>query len=165
MKDIHLEKGMHCVDCHFKQDNHGNSKLYGEPRAAVEIDCIDCHGTVAGPATLTTSGPASTGTDLSGLSTPCGQPRFTSRRGKITQRSMVDENVEWEVPQVVDAVTPGNPKYSETARLAKTMQTDGIDLGRRGRRPHQAGPRQQQDELLRLPLRVDDELLRLPPLA
>ena len=36
---------MHCVDCHFKQDNHGNGKLYGEPRAAVEIDCVDCHGT------------------------------------------------------------------------------------------------------------------------
>ena len=37
---------MHCVDCHFAQDIHGNGKLYGEPRAAVEIDCIDCHGTV-----------------------------------------------------------------------------------------------------------------------
>jgi hypothetical protein len=129
LKDIHLEKGMHCVDCHFKQDNHGNTKLYTEPRASVEIDCIDCHGTISGPASLTTSGPASTGTDLSGLSTPWGQPRFTSRRGKITQRSMVDENVEWEVPQVVDAVTPGNPKYSEAARLAKTIQMDGSTWG------------------------------------
>ncbi len=129
MKDIHLEKGMHCVDCHFKQDVHGNSKLYGEPRAAVEIDCIDCHGTVAGPANLTTSGPASSAMDLTSLSTPWGQPRFTSRRGKITQRSMVDENVEWEVPQVVDAVTPGNPRYSEKARLAKTMQMDGSTWG------------------------------------
>jgi hypothetical protein len=129
LKDIHLEKGMHCVDCHFKQDNHGNTKLYTEPRASVEIDCIDCHGTITGPANLTTSGPASTGTDLSGLSTPWGQPRFTSRRGKITQRSMVDESVEWEVPQVVDAITPGNPRYSEAARLAKTMQMDGSTWG------------------------------------
>ena len=37
LKDIHLERGMQCVDCHFKQDNHGNGKLYGEPRNAVEI--------------------------------------------------------------------------------------------------------------------------------
>ena len=44
--DIHLEKGMHCVDCHFEQDMHGNGKLYGEVRAAIEIECIDCHGTV-----------------------------------------------------------------------------------------------------------------------
>ncbi len=42
--DIHLEKGMHCVDCHFAQDAHGNGKLYGEARAAIEIHCIDCHG-------------------------------------------------------------------------------------------------------------------------
>ncbi len=129
LQDIHLQKGMHCVDCHFKQDVHGNGKLYGEPRAAVEIDCIDCHGTISGPATLITSGPASAGADLTALSTPWGAPRFTSRRGKVTQRSMVDEAVQWEVPQVVDAVTPGNPRYSEAARLAKTMQLDGSTWG------------------------------------
>ncbi len=44
MMDVHLEKGMHCVDCHFIQDVHGNTKLYGEVRAAIEITCIDCHG-------------------------------------------------------------------------------------------------------------------------
>lgn len=42
LKDIHLEKGMQCVDCHFDSDSHGNGKLYGETRNAVEIDCIDC---------------------------------------------------------------------------------------------------------------------------
>ncbi len=40
LADIHLEKGMQCADCHFAQDNHGNGKIYGEPRAAVEIDCV-----------------------------------------------------------------------------------------------------------------------------
>ena len=45
LMDIHLEKGMHCIDCHFNQDNHGNTKLYGEVRAAIEIQCTDCHGT------------------------------------------------------------------------------------------------------------------------
>ncbi|HYY93716.1 MAG TPA: hypothetical protein VE713_04295, partial [Pyrinomonadaceae bacterium] len=56
LKDIHLEKGMHCVDCHFQQDAHGNGVLYNEPRAAIEIDCVDCHGTVKEPASLTASG-------------------------------------------------------------------------------------------------------------
>ncbi|MFN2455976.1 MAG: hypothetical protein ABR577_17350 [Pyrinomonadaceae bacterium] len=58
LKDIHLEKGMHCADCHFSQDTHGNGNLYNEPRAAIEIGCIDCHGTIQKRATLMTSGPA-----------------------------------------------------------------------------------------------------------
>ena len=37
--------GMHCVDCHFGQDAHGNGHIYGEVAAAIEIDCADCHGT------------------------------------------------------------------------------------------------------------------------
>jgi hypothetical protein len=44
LKDIHLERGMHCVDCHFSQDNHGDGNLYGETRNAVMVECIDCHG-------------------------------------------------------------------------------------------------------------------------
>jgi hypothetical protein len=58
LKDIHLEKGMHCVDCHFCEDSHGDGNLYNEPRAAVEITCIDCHGSIRQKATLMTSGPA-----------------------------------------------------------------------------------------------------------
>jgi hypothetical protein len=45
LKDVHLEKGMQCADCHFEQDEHGDGHLYGETRNAVAIDCIDCHGT------------------------------------------------------------------------------------------------------------------------
>ena len=33
LKDIHEEKGMHCVDCHFKQDNHGDANPEGLQRA------------------------------------------------------------------------------------------------------------------------------------
>lgn len=44
LKDIHLEKGMHCVDCHFAQDMHGDGNLYAETRAAVMVECVDCHG-------------------------------------------------------------------------------------------------------------------------
>jgi len=56
LQDIHLEKGMHCADCHFQQDSHGTGILYNEPRAAVEVGCIDCHGTVQAKANGITSG-------------------------------------------------------------------------------------------------------------
>lgn len=58
LNDIHLEKGMHCVDCHFRQDAHGDGNLYNEPRAAIEITCEDCHGSIRSRANLFTSGPA-----------------------------------------------------------------------------------------------------------
>lgn len=56
LADIHLEKGMSCVDCHFRQDSHGSGYLYNEPRAAVEIGCVDCHGTIKAKANGITSG-------------------------------------------------------------------------------------------------------------
>lgn len=56
LQDIHLEKGMHCVDCHFRQDSHGTGILYSEPRAAVEIGCVDCHGSIKAKANAITSG-------------------------------------------------------------------------------------------------------------
>jgi len=58
MEDIHQAKGMHCADCHVSSDVHGNGNLYNEPRAAIQIDCIDCHGAIDKPATLVASGPA-----------------------------------------------------------------------------------------------------------
>ena len=58
MEDIHQAKGMHCADCHVSSDVHGNGNLYNEARAAIQIDCIDCHGTITEPATLKVSGPA-----------------------------------------------------------------------------------------------------------
>ena len=131
LKDIHLEKGMHCIDCHFQQDNHGNGNLYGETRNAVEVDCVDCHGTIEQKATLRTSSFAAPqgGTNLDMLRTPEGQRRFFWRGGKLYQRAMLDESKTWEVVQVVDTITPGNEHYSEKSRLAKTIQTDGSTWG------------------------------------
>ncbi len=131
LKDIHLEKGMHCTDCHFSQDAHGNGKLYGETRNAVEIDCRDCHGTIGQKATLKTSAAAAPkgGNDLSTLSTPFGQRRFVWQGDTLIQRSMVEQGKQWEVPQTIDSITPGHPRYSERSRLAKTMRTDGATWG------------------------------------
>jgi len=128
LRDIHLEKGMHCEDCHFAQDNHGNGNLYGETRNAVEVDCIDCHGTVSQKATLRTSAAAAPpgGTDMSLLRTPAGQRRFYWQDGKLYQRPMVDpDRTPWEVVQVLDTITPGNPHFSEKSRVAKTLLKDG----------------------------------------
>jgi len=131
LKDIHLEKGMHCVDCHFEQDSHGNGKLYGETRNAIEIDCVDCHGTIQQKAPLTTSGTAAPtgGTNLAGLRTPWQERRFYWKDERLFQRSMLEKDKEWEVVQVRDTITPGNSHYSEKSRLAKTIQQDGQTWG------------------------------------
>ena len=131
LTDIHLQKGMHCVDCHFQQDSHGNGRLYGETRNAVEVDCTDCHGSIQAHATLKTSGPAKPegGTDLRLLRTPWGDQRFYWKEGRLFQRSMLDQNQQWEVIQVLDSVTPGNPNYNEKARFAKTVRIDGKTWG------------------------------------
>jgi len=131
LRDIHLDKGLHCIDCHFEQDSHGDGHLYGEARAAVEIDCIDCHGSISARANLKTSNSAAPagGTDLSRLRTPSGKRRFEWVGGRLVQRSMVDPAKEWTVSQVVDSITPGSYNYNEKARLAKTIERDGVTWG------------------------------------
>ena len=147
--DIHLEKGMHCVDCHFIQDAHGNTKLYGEVRAAIEIQCIDCHGTPARRASLMTSGPAADtsaaesgkdGRDLSALRTPFKQRRFERRGNAIIQRSMVEPDLAWEVTQVADTIDPKSPHYNQRPHLAKTVRFEG-NADRLGRHPRAARSR------------------------
>ena len=124
LKDIHLEKGMHCSDCHFSQDEHGNGQLYGEYGDAIEIECKDCHGDVNGYSNLKTSGPSAPpgGTDLRSGTTPFGQRRFLWREGKLIQRSMLNRDMEWDVVQVKDTITPGHPRYNEQSRYAKTIR-------------------------------------------
>ncbi|MBM3458077.1 MAG: hypothetical protein FJX77_06050, partial [Armatimonadetes bacterium] len=113
LKDIHLEKGMHCVDCHFTQDNHGTGKIYAEPRAATEITCQDCHGTVTerprffkkgDVEAAETLGPAGGGNKLSAynsvkfpeLGDASDMPRWYEKEdGSLWQRSAVElEEVE-----------------------------------------------------------------------
>ncbi len=123
LTSIHLDLGMHCVDCHFSQDGHGNGHIYGEVAAAIEIDCADCHGTADKYPTLFTSGPAASpgGRDLKLLRTQDGRSRFEWREGKLYQRSALDANKEWEMALVKDSVTAGHPKYNEKAARAKLM--------------------------------------------
>ncbi len=132
LMDIHLEKGMHCIDCHFIQDNHGNTRLQQEVRAAVEIGCVDCHGTVEKVATLRTSGPAaytsdpdpSKGRNLAALRTPWGKRRFEWRGQELWQNSMVEKDLAWRVVQVKDTIDPrdDNPDYNKKSALSKTVR-------------------------------------------
>ncbi len=121
LTSIHLDRGFHCVDCHFAQDMHGNGHIYGEVAAAVEIDCADCHGTADKYPTLRTSGPAARpgGLDLALLRTQDGRRRFEWVGGKLLQRSALDAGLEWEMTLTKDTVTPGHPRYNEKAARAK----------------------------------------------
>lgn len=143
LMDIHTERGMHCVDCHFYQDGHGDTKLYGEVRAAIEIQCVDCHGDATEnliskvdsqlrrglAAQLPTSGPASGDqpTNLLALRTAFGEPRFEIRRvpGRkpvLIQRSNVEKGLEWVVTQTAETIDPQSDSYNPRSHIAKTVQ-------------------------------------------
>jgi hypothetical protein len=136
LRDIHMEKGMHCVDCHFVQDGHGNNRLHQEVRAGTEIGCIDCHGNSSEYTTLRTSGPASytsdpdgRGRNLAALRTPFGQPRFEVEelpggKKRFIQRSAVEKDVKWEIVQTKDTVDKTHPRYNQKSDLAKTVRME-----------------------------------------
>ena len=126
MSSVHVDVGMHCVDCHFSQDNHGNGWIHGEVAAAVEVGCKDCHGTAMEYPNLFTSGPAALdgGADLTVMRTPDGRRRFEWVGGSLYQRSMMDPNLEWRMSLVKDTVTPASPDYNAKAARAKLMSND-----------------------------------------
>lgn len=43
--EVHLDKGMECIDCHTSIDLHGDGNIYTSLQYQVEIRCSDCHGT------------------------------------------------------------------------------------------------------------------------
>ncbi|MEW6732517.1 MAG: multiheme c-type cytochrome [Acidobacteriota bacterium] len=143
MRDIHLDKGMHCADCHFRNDSHGNGNLYGSPRDAIELDCVDCHGTIYQKANLITSGPAAgqgrfngkvinkNGFNIANIRTPFGKKLFEvdKKTDDIYQNSMVTKGLRWKVVQTINTITPGHADYDEQSRLAKTMRRDGKTWG------------------------------------
>ena len=156
--DVHLERGMHCADCHFGQDSHGNTKLYGEVRAAIEITCEDCHGSATQRADLVTSGPAAPpgGHNLATLRTPFGKPRFEQRfergRERIYQNSVVEPDLSWEVVQTADTIDPASDHYNVRSHMAKTVGFGPDGKLTWGGKPGecQLGPSAKPDELHRL---------------
>ncbi|HET6669520.1 MAG TPA: hypothetical protein VFH15_04735 [Pyrinomonadaceae bacterium] len=108
LNDIHLEKGMHCVDCHFRQDSHGDGNLYNEPRAAIEIGCVDCHGSIRQRATLLTSGPAAP--------VPAAQAGRTPTAGRnLTRGFTVRDETGAKIP-VFQRITRDRKKKDESGK-------------------------------------------------
>jgi hypothetical protein len=121
---------------------HGNNRLQMEVRAAVEIQCVDCHGSYTDYARLRTSGPAAYtsnpdapdpkdpkfGRDMTALRTPSGKPRFERRGGRVYQNSMVEPNLTWEVVQTRDTLDPNHKHYNAKSAIAKTVRYDKNDL-------------------------------------
>jgi hypothetical protein len=146
LKDVHAERGMHCVDCHFEQDVHGDTHLYSEYQASLQIQCQDCHGTTTDIATMRFSGPAAKlgingqkqniSTKLrddSIVKTPWGEKRFERKRDEngrlqLWQRSMLHPGLKWKVSQVKYSVEKAadNEDYNEKAAYAKLqLMSDG----------------------------------------
>jgi hypothetical protein len=135
LKDEHLAHGMQCADCHFDVDVHGNGLLYGEPRAATTIECIDCHGTIQKRPPLVTSGNGGiwTGTNIAGVDLRANNtaygPRFFWQGNKLFQRSSMAPDLIWEVPQTIDTIDPTSSHYNAKSAYAKTIGRDGKTWG------------------------------------
>ena len=125
LNDIHLARGMQCVDCHFETDAHGNGKLYGEARAATTIECIDCHGTVEKRPTLVTSGNGGK-IDLNQSAAPWG-PRFVWEGKKLYQYSTMSPGVRWEIPQTMDTVDPTSSHYNAKSAPTPKRSSDAME--------------------------------------
>ena len=103
LMDVHFERGMQCIDCHFLQDVHGDGHVYSTNWDHIEIECEDCHGATA-RATLVTSGPNG-GNDLTRAHDASGVPYFHVSNGRVIQRSRVTPGLQWVVPQTIDRAT------------------------------------------------------------
>lgn len=124
--DIHFERGMHCIDCHFLQDVHGDGHVYSTNWDHIEVECEDCHGTATKRATLLTSGPNGNN-DLRKSVNDNLQPFFEDNGGQIIQRSRVTDGLSWVVPQTVEQQSPyakeaHSPSMNPTAHVAEARQ-------------------------------------------
>jgi len=98
--DIHYQKGMECIDCHTKQDLHGDGNIYSKRWQAVEIKCADCHGTAQAYGNLKSSW----GNNLKNLQ---------KKNQSVILTSKMDSR-ERKVPQVKDVLAQG----SQLAKVA-----------------------------------------------
>lgn len=105
--DVHFEAGMHCIDCHNEVDVHGDGHLYNDTKCAVTVRCEDCHGDARSSAQVEGSAQAiRQESDMIVLDT------------KVTGLAL-------EVPQVIDSITMGHPRYSDAAAQSMGISANG----------------------------------------
>ncbi|MEO8699086.1 MAG: hypothetical protein ABI867_03550 [Kofleriaceae bacterium] len=119
--DVHFQVGMHCIDCHFLQDVHGDGNVYSTNWDAIEIECEDCHG-AANKTNFITSGPNG-GNDLRKAKNEDLEPFFEERNGNVIQRSRVTRGLSWIVPQTKD-INASN-SYAREAHLPQHVGEPG----------------------------------------
>lgn len=102
--DVHHQKGMHCVDCHTRNDVMGDGFLYRRMEDQVEIECESCHGTADAYATGTTR----KGTKLA---------HIEKREDGWWLKGRVDGKLH-RLKQARDVVRPGSADYNSAAAIA-----------------------------------------------
>ncbi|WP_136798888.1 MULTISPECIES: multiheme c-type cytochrome [Desulfosediminicola] len=53
--NIHYERGMTCIDCHTMLELHGDGNIYLKREHALEVVCVNCHGTLEAATDMKTS--------------------------------------------------------------------------------------------------------------
>lgn len=104
--DVHHQAGMHCVDCHMRDDVMGDGFLYTRMEDAVGVRCQTCHGTPDAYAT---------GIDERGAKLP----HLVLRGTDVYLTSRVTGK-QHRVKQARDVVRPGSKDYNARAAFAMT---------------------------------------------
>jgi hypothetical protein len=111
--DVHGARGMACIDCHTGRDVMGDGDLYGAMEDAVEVECIDCHGTFEAHSTLTTSR---------------GRPlRNVEQDGELFVLTSQLDGKARRIKQAHDVIDPDHPDYDPRAAAAMTPEHAGLE--------------------------------------
>ena len=108
--DVHHQRGMHCVDCHTRNDVMGDGFLYSRMEDAVEITCEACHGTIDEYAT---------GVTRRGTKIPNLVRRTAEGRTEYVLEGRIDGKPH-RVKQARDVVRRGSPDFNPAALASMT---------------------------------------------
>lgn len=101
-RDIHRERGLHCIDCHTKAAIMGDQNIWGHMDQATKIECRMCHGM-----------PDHGGTLIDHDNLPLTNVTQTPE-GDVVLTSKVD-GVQHPVTQIMNIVDPLSPVFNPRA--------------------------------------------------
>lgn len=100
--DLHYDAGLACIDCHVKEEIHGDGSLYTRKEYAVGIRCETCHGNGETAASLQTDH----GVKLNNV----------KREGDVVTLTRKLDGEKLTIPQISFDLVKGNPK-AKTAMM------------------------------------------------